>query len=80
MVLAEKRYIPRVFAAVDRAITAVRSLVAYEQGAVGPGKDCGYENPFLKAITGYPMAMEGKSAACAHLSPMGNVAAATCDL
>jgi methanol---5-hydroxybenzimidazolylcobamide Co-methyltransferase len=80
MVLAEKRYIPRVFAAVVRAVTAVRSLVAYEQGAVGPGKDCGYENPFLKAITGYPMAMEGKSAACAHLSPVGNIAAATCDL
>jgi methanol--5-hydroxybenzimidazolylcobamide Co-methyltransferase len=25
------------------------------------------------------MAMEGKTAACAHLSPMGNLAAATCD-
>ncbi|MBD3240676.1 MAG: methanol--corrinoid methyltransferase [Chitinivibrionales bacterium] len=80
MVLAEKRYIPRVFAAVVRAVTAVRSLVAYEQGAVGPGKDCGYENPYLKAITGYPMSMEGKTAACAHLSPVGNVAAATADL
>jgi len=80
MVLAEKRYIPRVFAAVVRAISAVRSMVAYEQGAVGPGKDCGYENPFLKAITGRPMAMEGKTAACAHASPVGNVAAATCDL
>ncbi len=80
MVLSEKRYIPKVFAAVDRVVTIVRSLVAYEQGARGPGKDCGYENPFLKAITGYPMAMEGKTAACAHLSPLGNVAAATCDL
>lgn len=79
MVLAEQKMIPRVFAAVVRAITAVRSLVAYECGAVGPGKDCGYENPILKAITGYPMAMEGKSAACAHLSPMGNLAAACCD-
>jgi methanol--5-hydroxybenzimidazolylcobamide Co-methyltransferase len=79
MVLAEQKMIPRVFAAVVRAITAVRSLVAYECGAVGPGKDCGYENPILKAITGYPMAMEGKSSACAHLSPMGNLAAATCD-
>jgi methanol--5-hydroxybenzimidazolylcobamide Co-methyltransferase len=46
---------------------------------VGPGKDCGYENPILKAITGFPMAMEGKTAACAHLSPLGNIAAATCD-
>ncbi|MBU0638457.1 MAG: methanol--corrinoid methyltransferase [Planctomycetes bacterium] len=80
MVLAENGYIPRVFAAVVRAVAAVRSLVAYEKGAVGPGKDCGYENPFLKAITGCPMAMEGKTAACAHLSPVGNVAAATCDL
>lgn len=79
MVLAEQRMIPRVFAAVVRAISAVRSLVAYECGAVGPGKDCGYENPILKAITGFPMAMEGKTSACAHLSPMGNIAAATCD-
>lgn len=79
MVLAEQRMIPRVFAAVVRTVTAVRSLVAYECGAVGPGKDCGYENPILKAITGFPMAMEGKSAACAHLSPMGNLSAATCD-
>jgi methanol--5-hydroxybenzimidazolylcobamide Co-methyltransferase len=79
MVLAEQKMIPHVFAAVVRGITAVRSLVAYECGAVGPGKDCGYENPILKAITGYPMAMEGKSAACAHLSPMGNLAAACCD-
>ncbi len=79
MVLAEQKMIPHVFAAVVRAITAVRSLVAYECGAVGPGKDCGYENPILKAITGFPMAMEGKSSACAHLSPMGNLAAACCD-
>lgn len=80
MVLAERKMIPRVFAAVVRAVTAVRSLVAYECGAVGPGKDCGYENPILKAITGCPMSMEGKTAACAHLSPMGNLAAATADL
>jgi methanol--5-hydroxybenzimidazolylcobamide Co-methyltransferase len=79
MVLAEQKMIPRVFAAVVRAITAVRTLVCYECGAVGPGKDCGYENPILKAITGFPMAMEGKTAACAHLSPLGNIAAATCD-
>jgi methanol---5-hydroxybenzimidazolylcobamide Co-methyltransferase len=79
MVLAEQRMIPRVFAAVVRAISAVRTLVGYECGAVGPGKDCGYENPILKAITGFPMAMEGKTAACAHLSPLGNIAAATCD-
>jgi methanol--5-hydroxybenzimidazolylcobamide Co-methyltransferase len=79
MVLAEQKMIPRVFAAVIRAVTAVRSLVAYECGAVGPGKDCAYENPILKAITGRPIAMEGKTAACAHLSPMGNLSAACCD-
>ena len=79
MVLAEQKLIPRVFAAVVRPITAVRALVAHEYGAVGPGKDCAYENPILKAITGCPMSMEGKTAACAHLSPVGNIAAATCD-
>lgn len=79
MVLAEQRMIPRAFAAVVRAISAVRTLVGYECGAVGPGKDCGYENPILKAITGLPMAMEGKTSACAHFSSLGNIAAATCD-
>lgn len=79
MVLAEQKLISRVFAAVVRAVTAVRSLVAYECGAVGPGKDCGYENAILKAITGYPMAMEGRTAACAHLSPLGNIAGFMCD-
>jgi len=80
MILAEQRVIPRVFAAVVRAVSAVRTLACYECGAVGPGKDCAYENPILKAITGFPMAMEGKTAACAHPSPLGNIAAATCDI
>jgi methanol---5-hydroxybenzimidazolylcobamide Co-methyltransferase len=80
MVLAEKRNIPRVFAAAVRAATAARSLAAYEEGAKGPGKDCGYENVYLKAVTGFPMSMEGKSAACAHMSPVGNIASAACDL
>lgn len=80
MVMAHQKLIPSVFTAVVRAVSAVRSLVAYEQGAVGPGKDCGYENIYLKAITGCPMSHEGKSATCAHLSPIGNVAAAACDL
>jgi methanol--5-hydroxybenzimidazolylcobamide Co-methyltransferase len=79
MVLADKRMIPRVFAAVVRAVSAVRSLVAFERGAVGPGKDCAYENPILKAITGCPMAMEGKTAAVAHGSPLGNIAAMAAD-
>lgn len=80
MVLAEKKYIPRVFAALVRVISVVRSIVAVEEGAVGPDKDCGYEGPFIKAITGIPISMEGKTAACAHLSPLGNIAAACADL
>lgn len=80
MVLAEKQFIPKTFAAIVRIITAVRTLVAIEQGAVGPDKDCGYEGPFLKAITGTPISMEGKASACAHFSPLGNVAACCADL
>ncbi len=72
--------LPEVLAAVDRAMTAPRSLVAFERGAVGPSKDCAYEGPILKAITGCPISMEGKSATCAHFSPLGNIAAAVCDL
>lgn len=80
MQLAHQGMLPEVLAAVDRALTAARSLVAFERGAVGPSKDCAYEGPILKAITGCPIAMEGKSATCAHFSPLGNIAAATCDL
>jgi len=46
---------------------------------VGPSKDCAYEGPYLKAITGSPISMEGKTAAGAHLSPIGNIAAAVAD-
>lgn len=80
MVLADKGYIPNVLAAVVRAMASVRSLVAYEEGAVGPSKDCAYEGPVIKAITGMPISMEGKSASCAHFSHMGNIASAVCDL
>ena len=80
MQLASQGMLPEVFAAVVRAASAVRSLVAYECGAIGPSKDCAYEGPVLKAITGTPISMEGKSASCAHFSPVGNVAAAMCDL
>lgn len=80
MQLAGQGMLPEVFAAVIRAASAVRSLVAFECGARGPSKDCAYEGPVLKAITGAPIAMEGKSACCAHFSPVGNVAAAMCDL
>jgi methanol--5-hydroxybenzimidazolylcobamide Co-methyltransferase len=80
MVLAEKRYIPRVLAALVRVMTVARALVAHERGARGPSKDCAYENPFLKAITGVPVSAEGAEAACAHLSPIGNVAHVVADL
>ena len=80
MVLAEQGYIPKIYAAVMRVITAPRTLVAIENGAIGPGKDCAYENVFLKAITGTPTSLEGKTAACAHFSPIGNIAAAVADL
>jgi methanol--5-hydroxybenzimidazolylcobamide Co-methyltransferase len=80
MVLAEKKYIPKVVAAIVRVATAPRTLVACEMGAVGPDKDCGYEGPFLKAIAGIPISMEGKTSACAHSSPLGNIASACADL
>jgi len=80
MVLAEKKFIPRIFSAVVRVISVVRSIVAMEEGAIGPDKDCGYEGPFIKAITGIPISMEGKTAACAHLSPLGNISCACADV
>jgi methanol--5-hydroxybenzimidazolylcobamide Co-methyltransferase len=79
MVLADKKMLPRVFAAVVRVASVPRGLVAYEMGAVGPSKDCAYEGPYMKAIAGVPISMEGHSAACAHLSPVGNIAQAVCD-
>lgn len=80
MVLADKHYVPRVFAAVIRVMSAVRSLVAVECGAKGPHKDCGYEGVYVKAMTGTPISTEGRTAACAHLSPVGNVAACVADI
>lgn len=80
MQLAHQKMLPEVLAAVVRAMSAVRSLAAFEEGAVGPSKDCAYEGPILKALTGVPISMEGKSASCAHFSPVGNIAAAMCDL
>jgi methanol---5-hydroxybenzimidazolylcobamide Co-methyltransferase len=76
----QDKSVSHVFAALTRAISAGRSLVAFEQGARGPSKDCGYENPIIKAITGIPIAMEGKASACAHSDLVGNLVAACCDL
>ncbi len=72
--------LPHTLAALCRAMGAGRTLVAYECGATGPGKNCAYENPIIKAITGVPISAEGKTAACAHTSLCGNVMAAVCDL
>lgn len=80
MVLADKAMIPRTLAAMVRVAATVRSLQAFEMGALGPSKDCAYEGPYIKALTGVPIAMEGKSSACAHLSVVGNIAAACADL
>ena len=83
MVLAggfRKKFISHTFAAVVRAISAVRTLASYEAGGIGPGKDCAYENSIIKAITGYPVSMEGKTAACAHSSLIGNIPMAVADL
>jgi methanol---5-hydroxybenzimidazolylcobamide Co-methyltransferase len=80
MVLSDMGYIPRVLAALIRVMSGARSLVAVEAGAKGPHKDCGYEGVYVKAITGIPISMEGKSSACAHLSPIGNISASAADL
>ena len=66
-------------AAVARSISGARSLVAVECGAVGPLKDCGYENPIVKAVGGVPICAEGKNATCAHSDLMGNLACAVVD-
>jgi len=80
MVMADKKYVPKVFSAAVRVISAVRSLIPAEVGAKGPHKDCGYEGVYVKAISGTPIATEGRVAACAHLSPVGNISFAVADL
>ncbi len=72
--------VPHVIAALSRAIAASRTLVAYECGATGPTKDCAYEDPIIKAMTGVPISTEGKTSACAHSDLAGNLIVAVCDL
>ncbi|MCC4769383.1 methanol--corrinoid methyltransferase [Methanosarcina sp. DH2] len=67
-------------AIIARAISAARTLVAYEAGATGPGKDCGYENTIVKSVSGVPIAQEGKTSTCAHSDLMGNLTMQCCDL
>jgi methanol--5-hydroxybenzimidazolylcobamide Co-methyltransferase len=73
MVLAEGGYVPRVFGALVRIACAPRALIPYEQGSVGPNKDCSFEGVFSKMVCGYPIATEGKAASCAHFDQVGNI-------
>ena len=61
MQLASQKMLPDVLVGLVRAMSAARTLVAHERGALGPSKDCAYENPVIKAITGCPISMEGRS-------------------
>jgi methanol--5-hydroxybenzimidazolylcobamide Co-methyltransferase len=72
--------VPHVIAALARAISASRTMVAYECGATGPTKDCAYEDPIIKAMTGVPISTEGKASACAHSDLASNLIMAVCDL
>ena len=72
--------VQKTFSAVTRAISAARTMVAMECGASGPDKDCGYEGPIIKSITGRPAAQEGKNCQCAHADLQGNLMAQICDL
>lgn len=74
------REVSHTLAALCRAVSVSRSLIAYEMGAIGPAKDCAYENPIIKAITGIPISTIGKTAACANMDLCGNLMAAVCDL
>ncbi|MDY0267325.1 MAG: methanol--corrinoid protein co-methyltransferase MtaB [Methanimicrococcus sp.] len=67
-------------AIVARCISAARSLAAYEAGATGPGKDCGYEHIIIKSIAGIPISQEGKTSTCAHSDVMGNLTMQCCDM
>lgn len=72
--------VPHTIAALSRAIAASRTMTAYECGATGPTKDCAYEDPIIKAMTGVPISTEGKTSACAHSDLAGNLIGAVCDL
>jgi methanol--5-hydroxybenzimidazolylcobamide Co-methyltransferase len=72
--------VPHVIAALSRAIAASRTMIAYECGATGPTKDCAYEDPIIKAMTGVPISTEGKASACAHSDLASNIIMAVCDL
>ena len=72
--------VQRTFSAVTRCFAAARTLCAWEAGATGPDKDCGYEGPICKSIAGKPNAQEGKNCQCAHADLQGNLMAQICDV
>ena len=72
--------VQKTYSAVTRCIASARTLVAWECGASGPDKDCGYEGPICKSIAGKPTAQEGKNCQCAHCDLQGNLMAQCCDL
>jgi methanol--5-hydroxybenzimidazolylcobamide Co-methyltransferase len=72
--------VQRTFSAVTRCIAAARTLCAWEVGALGPDKDCGYEGIIVKSIAGKTTAQEGKNCQCAHCDLQGNLMAQCCDL
>ena len=71
--------VQKTFSAITRVIAAPRTLVAWECGASGPDKDCGYEGIINKCIAGNPTTQEGKNCQCAHCDLMGNLTAQICD-
>ena len=72
--------VQKTFSAVTRCFAAARTLVAWEAGALGPDKDCGYEGPICKAIAGKPNSQEGKNCQCAHADLQGNLMAQITDV
>lgn len=72
--------VQKTFSAITRVIASERTLVAWEAGAIGPDKDCGYEGVICKAAAGKPTSQEGKNCQCAHCDLQGNLIASCCDL
>jgi methanol--5-hydroxybenzimidazolylcobamide Co-methyltransferase len=72
--------VPRIFGALVRIACAPRAIIPYQQGSVGPNKDCSFEGVFAKMVTGYPIATEGKAASCAHFDQVGNIMMYASDL
>ena len=70
--------VPHTLAALCRAMGVCKTLVAYECGAMGPGKDCAYENDG-QGDSGDSCFDGGQDQRSAH-EFVRNVAAVVCDL